>query len=107
MQKKIETFLADSKIMCTFVEAMVFVPDSGNEIKRESGENPEQTRCCKLRYRQITIFRTTPLPLKRWRTGDLRNSRLSILNHLGRRPEKRVSQKTCRACGLKVFGDKA
>ena len=54
-------------------------------LKRESGENPEQTRCCKLFERfantQATVFTRSPLEgIERWG---------------GKACKTGVSQKTC------------
>jgi len=64
----------------TFVPALVsFIrPDEG--IKRESGENPEQSRCCKLHIN---------VPAK--------HSPLVLSENSGRLSGTEASQKTCRA----------
>ena len=36
------------KILCKFAIVLVRLPYSGTAIKRESGEKPGQSRCCKL-----------------------------------------------------------
>jgi hypothetical protein len=43
-------------------------PRSGKTLKRESGANPEQTRCCKLHK---NVFKHTAYPLfhKEWEGG--------------------------------------
>lgn len=38
------------------VTVLVFVRCRRAELKRESGENPEQTRCCELRERWLQYF---------------------------------------------------
>jgi hypothetical protein len=47
------------KILTTFALALVYLLLPQRVIKRESGENPEQSRCCKL----FTTFRIILLPL--------------------------------------------
>ena len=36
------------RFSCNFAAATVPISPFGEKIKRESGENPEQSRCCKL-----------------------------------------------------------
>jgi len=48
-------------------------------VKRESGENPEQTRCCKLRWSFPAILKST----------------VSIMKRREGRQENGASQKTC------------
>jgi hypothetical protein len=37
---------------------VLFSREPGKTLKRESGENPEQTRCCKLRPKFTAILAT-------------------------------------------------
>mgnify|MGYP007118398176 CR=1 FL=1 len=59
-------------------DALVYCLCSETVIKRESGANPEQSRCCK--------FRITS------------RARKATELHLGRRTTTGTSQKTCRYC---------
>jgi hypothetical protein len=59
-------------------------------VKRESGENPEQTRCCKLRQ-NLWIY---SIPL-----GEKKNFTVPA----GRRFKDGVSQKTCQNIQLRSF----
>ena len=65
--------------LCKVNFGVTFSDTTERVVKRESGENPEQTRCCKLRRSFPAILKTTVSMMKR-REG---------------RQENGVSQKTC------------
>ncbi len=77
-------YLCPQEFWCHFSDATERV------VKRESGENPEQTRCCKLRRSFPAILKSTVSAIKR-REG---------------RQENGVSQKTCQNENLDTSGSK-